>query len=121
MTKRTELLIATNNQGKLKEIRAILKDLEVELVSPADLDLELEVALEPGAPPVAGDADDVNGAQVDVGLRDLEDTAEQASSKIRFCLPETSDCSTNRSHTIGTKLWMARLITGSMFSYSSRS
>ena len=43
MTKRTELLIATNNQGKLKEIRAILKDLEVELVSPADLDLELEV------------------------------------------------------------------------------
>lgn len=43
MTKKPELLIATNNQGKLKEIRAILKDLNVELVSPADLDLELEV------------------------------------------------------------------------------
>jgi XTP/dITP diphosphohydrolase len=38
-----KLLIATNNQGKLKEIRAILGDLEIELLSPADLDLELEV------------------------------------------------------------------------------
>jgi len=37
------LLIATNNKGKLKEIRAILKDLEVQLLSPTDLDLELEV------------------------------------------------------------------------------
>lgn len=43
MTEKTKLLIATNNQGKLKEIRAILKDLDVELVSPADLGLELEV------------------------------------------------------------------------------
>jgi len=40
---KTKLLIATNNQGKLKEIQAILKDLELELLSPADLDLELEV------------------------------------------------------------------------------
>jgi len=37
------LLIATNNTGKLKEIRAILKDLEVELLSPAELGLELDV------------------------------------------------------------------------------
>jgi XTP/dITP diphosphohydrolase len=43
MTKRTKLLIATNNKGKLKEIRAILKNLEFELVSPADLGLELEI------------------------------------------------------------------------------
>ena len=38
-----KLLIATNNQGKLKEIRAILDDLELELISPADLGLELDV------------------------------------------------------------------------------
>jgi XTP/dITP diphosphohydrolase len=38
-----KLLIATNNKGKLKEIRAILKDLDVELLSPADINLELEV------------------------------------------------------------------------------
>lgn len=38
-----KLLIATNNNGKLKEIRAILGDLDLELVSPADLGLELEV------------------------------------------------------------------------------
>ncbi len=38
-----KLLIATNNQGKLKEIRAILGDLELELISPADLGLELDV------------------------------------------------------------------------------
>lgn len=43
MTQKPKLLIATNNQGKLKEIRAILQDLEFELVSPADLGLELEV------------------------------------------------------------------------------
>ena len=39
----TKLLIATNNRGKLKEIRAILNDLDVKLLSPADLGLELEV------------------------------------------------------------------------------
>ena len=38
-----KLLIATNNKGKLKEIRAILGDLDLELLSPADLGLELEV------------------------------------------------------------------------------
>ena len=41
--KKSKLLIATNNKGKLKEIHAILKDLEFELHSPADLGLELEV------------------------------------------------------------------------------
>jgi XTP/dITP diphosphohydrolase len=43
MKQNPNLLIATNNQGKLREIRAILGDLAIELVSPADLDLELEV------------------------------------------------------------------------------
>jgi XTP/dITP diphosphohydrolase len=38
-----KLLIATNNKGKLKEIRAILDDLELELISPADLGLDLDV------------------------------------------------------------------------------
>ncbi|MBN1451323.1 MAG: RdgB/HAM1 family non-canonical purine NTP pyrophosphatase [Anaerolineales bacterium] len=38
-----KLLIATNNQGKLEEIQAILKDLKVELLSPADLGLDLDV------------------------------------------------------------------------------
>ena len=37
------LLIATNNPGKLQEIQVILKDLEVQLLSPADIGLELEV------------------------------------------------------------------------------
>jgi XTP/dITP diphosphohydrolase len=38
-----KLLIATNNKGKLKEIQAILGVLDLELLSPADLGLELEV------------------------------------------------------------------------------
>ena len=38
-----KLLIATNNQGKLKEFQAILKCLEVELIRPADIGLELDV------------------------------------------------------------------------------
>ena len=38
-----KLLIATNNQGKVREIRAILQDLDIELVTPADLGLELDV------------------------------------------------------------------------------
>jgi XTP/dITP diphosphohydrolase len=37
------LLIATNNKGKLKEIRAILGGLDIQLLSPTDLGLELEV------------------------------------------------------------------------------
>ena len=38
-----QLLIATNNLGKQKEIRSLLVDLDVELVTPADLGLNLEV------------------------------------------------------------------------------
>ena len=43
MKQKSKLLIATNNKGKLTEIRAILRDLEVELLSPANLGLELDV------------------------------------------------------------------------------
>ena len=43
MKQKSKLLIATNNKGKLKEIRAILHNLEVELLSPANLGLELDV------------------------------------------------------------------------------
>jgi XTP/dITP diphosphohydrolase len=38
------LLIASNNRGKLREYRDILGDLPLELVTPADIGLELEVA-----------------------------------------------------------------------------
>jgi len=38
-----KLLIATNNKGKLKEFQALLKDLDIELVTPADINLNLEV------------------------------------------------------------------------------
>ena len=39
----SQLLIATNNQGKLIEIQALLQDLPVELASPGQLGLALEV------------------------------------------------------------------------------
>lgn len=38
------LLIATNNYGKVEEIKALLKDLDLTLVTPADLGLMLDVA-----------------------------------------------------------------------------
>jgi XTP/dITP diphosphohydrolase len=38
-----KLLIATGNRGKVKEIQALLEGLEVELVTPKDIGLELEV------------------------------------------------------------------------------
>ena len=38
-----QLLIATNNAGKQKEIRALLQDLTIELVTPAELGLDLDV------------------------------------------------------------------------------
>jgi XTP/dITP diphosphohydrolase len=38
-----KLLLATNNQGKLDELRSLLSDLDVELLSPADLGLDLHV------------------------------------------------------------------------------
>jgi XTP/dITP diphosphohydrolase len=37
------LLIATNNQGKVKELRVLLNDLPVQLVTPEDINLDLEV------------------------------------------------------------------------------
>jgi len=38
-----KLLIATNNKGKVKELQDLLKDLNIELVTPADINLNLEV------------------------------------------------------------------------------
>ncbi len=38
-----QILIATGNKGKVKEIQALLDGLEVELVTPKDLGLEMEV------------------------------------------------------------------------------
>jgi XTP/dITP diphosphohydrolase len=38
-----KLLIATNNKGKVKELQDLLKGLDIELVTPADINLNLEV------------------------------------------------------------------------------
>ena len=38
-----KLLLATNNQGKLIELRSLLTEIELDLVIPADLGLDLEV------------------------------------------------------------------------------
>jgi len=38
-----QLLIATNNAGKQKEIRSLLHDLPIELLTPAELGLDLDV------------------------------------------------------------------------------
>ena len=38
-----KLLIATNNKGKVKELQELLKDTGIELVTPADINLILEV------------------------------------------------------------------------------
>jgi XTP/dITP diphosphohydrolase len=38
-----KLLLASNNQGKLKEIQALLSDLGVELITPSQIDLSLVV------------------------------------------------------------------------------
>ena len=38
-----KLLIATNNKGKVKELQDLLKDTGVELVTPAQIDLDLDV------------------------------------------------------------------------------
>lgn len=37
------LLIATNNKGKIKELQALLKDTGIELVTPAQINLDLDV------------------------------------------------------------------------------
>jgi XTP/dITP diphosphohydrolase len=38
-----KLLIATNNKGKVKELQDLLKDTGLELITPADINLNLEV------------------------------------------------------------------------------
>jgi XTP/dITP diphosphohydrolase len=38
-----QLLIATNNKGKVEELQDLLKDLDVQLVTPADINLDLHV------------------------------------------------------------------------------
>src|SRR5215212_443827 len=38
-----KLLIATNNQGKIKELQDLLKDTGIELITPAHVNLELDV------------------------------------------------------------------------------
>ncbi len=38
-----KLLIATNNKGKLKEFQDLLKDTGIELITPPDINLDLEV------------------------------------------------------------------------------
>lgn len=40
----TRLLLATNNSGKIDELRALLADLALDLVSTADLGLDLNIA-----------------------------------------------------------------------------
>jgi XTP/dITP diphosphohydrolase len=42
------LLIATNNKGKIEELKILLSDLNVDLITPADIDLDLDV-VEDGA------------------------------------------------------------------------
>ena len=42
--KGSSLLIATNNKGKIKELQDLLKDTGVELVTPAQIDLDLDIA-----------------------------------------------------------------------------
>ena len=38
-----KLLIATNNPGKVEEFQALLNDLPLQLVTPADINLDLAV------------------------------------------------------------------------------
>jgi XTP/dITP diphosphohydrolase len=38
-----QLLIATNNKGKIKELQDLLKDIGIELVTPAQINLDLDV------------------------------------------------------------------------------
>lgn len=38
-----KLLIATNNKGKVKELQELLKELNIQLVTPADINLTLDV------------------------------------------------------------------------------
>lgn len=38
-----KLLIATNNKGKVKELQELLKSLDVQLITPSDINLDLDV------------------------------------------------------------------------------
>lgn len=38
-----KLLIATNNKGKVKELRELLKELNIQLITPSDINLTLDV------------------------------------------------------------------------------
>src|SRR5687767_11254879 len=38
-----QLLIATNNKGKIKELQDLLKDTGIELITPAQINLDLDV------------------------------------------------------------------------------
>ena len=41
--KGSPLLIATNNKGKIKELHDLLKDMKIELITPAQIDLDLDI------------------------------------------------------------------------------
>lgn len=43
MNPKPRILIATNNKGKIKELQALLQSLDIELVLPADISLNLDV------------------------------------------------------------------------------
>lgn len=43
MIRQPKLLIATNNRGKLQEIRDLLGDLDITLIAPADIGLNLDI------------------------------------------------------------------------------
>ena len=38
-----KILLATNNSGKLRELQSLLRNLDLHLLSPRDLDLDLDV------------------------------------------------------------------------------
>ena len=44
MQKTVKILLASQNSGKLREIQAILRDLPIQIVTPADLGIQLDVA-----------------------------------------------------------------------------
>jgi XTP/dITP diphosphohydrolase len=44
MQKKLQILLASQNQGKLRELQAILQDLTIQLITPADAGIHLDVA-----------------------------------------------------------------------------
>jgi XTP/dITP diphosphohydrolase len=80
------LLVASNNPGKLKEIRTILRDLmdRVQLITPVDLDLELDIA-ETGQTYAENAAIKVHGfsrAAVDAGHQGLIILADDSGLEV---------------------------------------